>query len=50
MANAMGDENEKAWTLGWLANKLVQAGQTQLASQAIEPALEIVGFERIVRP
>jgi ribosomal protein S7 len=50
MANAMGDENEKAWTLGWLANKLVQVGQTELASQAIKPAFEIVGFDQIVRP
>jgi hypothetical protein len=42
MANAIGDENEKAWTLAWLANELVEAGQTQLASQAIAPALKIV--------
>ncbi len=42
MANAIGDEREKAWTLAQLANKLIEAGQTQLASQAIAPALKIV--------
>jgi tetratricopeptide (TPR) repeat protein len=50
MVNAIGDENQKAWTLAWLANELVKAGQTELASQAIKPALEIVGFEQMVRP
>jgi len=50
MANAIRDENEKAWTLAWLANELVKAGQTELASQAIKPALQIVGFEQMVRP
>ncbi len=42
MANAITDESEKAWTLSQLANKLVEAGQTELASQAIAPALKIV--------
>ena len=42
MANTIKDENEKAWTLAQLANDLVKAGQTELASQAIAPALEIV--------
>lgn len=41
MANMIGDENEKAWTLAWLANELIKVGQTELASQAIKPALEI---------
>jgi hypothetical protein len=42
MANAITGENEKAWVLAQLANNLVEAGQTELASQAIAPALEIV--------
>jgi len=42
MANAITDESEKAWTLSQLANKLVEVGQTELASQAIAPALKIV--------
>jgi hypothetical protein len=50
MANAIGDENTKAWTLAWLAKESVEAGQTELAAQAIKPALEIVGFEQLVRP
>jgi tetratricopeptide (TPR) repeat protein len=50
MANTIRDENEKAWTLTELANELIKAGQTELASQAIKPALEIVGFEQMVRP
>jgi ribosomal protein S7 len=42
MAKTIKDENEKAWTLAQLANDLVKAGQTELASQAIKPALKIV--------
>jgi hypothetical protein len=42
MANAIGDESEKAWTLAWLAKESLEAGQTELASQAIAPALKIV--------
>jgi hypothetical protein len=42
MANVITDESEKAWTLSQLANKLVEVGQTELASQAIAPALKIV--------
>jgi tetratricopeptide (TPR) repeat protein len=46
MANAITSENEKAWILAQLANNLVEAGQTELASQAINPALEIVEATR----
>ncbi len=46
MANAITGENEKAWILAQLANNLVEAGQTELASQAITPALEIVEATR----
>jgi tetratricopeptide (TPR) repeat protein len=46
MANAITDENEKAWVLAQLANNLVEAGQTELASQAITPALKIVEVSR----
>jgi hypothetical protein len=42
IANAITDESEKAWTLAELAKRLLEAGQTELASQAIDPALEIV--------
>lgn len=42
MANAITNESQKAWTLADLAKKLMEAGQTKLASQAIDPALEIV--------
>jgi hypothetical protein len=42
MANAVTGENEKAWVLAQLANNLVEAGQTELASKAITPAMEIV--------
>ena len=42
MANAVTGENEKAWVLAQLANNLLEAGQTELASQAITPAMEIV--------
>ena len=50
MANTIRDESQKAWTLAWLANELVKVGKTELASRAIKPALEIVGFKTIVRP
>jgi len=46
MANAVTGENEKAWVLAQLANNLVEAGQTELASQAIAPAMEIVEATR----
>jgi ribosomal protein S7 len=46
MANAITSENEKAWILAQLANNLVEAGQTELASQAINLALEIVEATR----
>ena len=46
MANAITGENEKAWVLAQLANNLVEAGQTELASQAITSALEIVEATR----
>ena len=49
MANTIRDESQKAWTLAWLANELVKVGKTELASRAIKPALEIIGFEPIVR-